>query len=132
MRCSRELPSDGFLFLMFFSQKGESMAEILVAQVQNVFSVSDAEYRKGKRIAEKILKLLDRPKYRGRGYTTQGLTLSRNSEGAVTIKATGLKEDSVRLSPARGGKLKLGRNIQALAQHLLKDGVLMSFLIQVL
>lgn len=119
----------GCSFSFRFPKKGESMQS--VEQVQRVPSVS--EKRSARRIASKILKILDDTKYRLRGFTNkkENFSLTRK-ERLVTIKRPGHPESLVRLDPSLSGKMKLRRNIDALETHLLKDGILLSYLIQVL
>lgn len=100
------------------------------SEVEKIVTVSVP--RKAKKLASKILRILDRPEVRYRGWESQGICVSRDEEGVVIIKAPRSVGLSVRLNPDLGNRLKSkSRNIDLLAGHLFKDEILYGALLQV-
>lgn len=85
--------------------------------------------REAKRLAERILYLLDRPKYRGgREYKGgSGIRFCRDKNGLLTIRCQ-QQEIAVALSPDKSNRLKKRTNILLCAKLLAKNGLIMNSL----
>ena len=84
--------------------------------------------REAHRLAERILYLLDRPKYRGgREYSQGGIKFSRDKNGLVTIRYQ-QEELTVFLSPDKSNRLKKRKNISRLINKLLVNELVMKWM----
>jgi len=97
----------------------------------DVVVISSSSRRVAKRIAQVILRRLDKVENWKRGIVKGATTITRNGE-SVTVKITGLTEFSVKLDPCQGsGQLKPKRdNIKKLSERLVMDDSVLTSLNQ--
>ncbi len=97
----------------------------------DVVVISSSSRRVAKRIAQVILRRLDKVENWKRGIVKGSATITRDGE-SVTVKIIGLPEFSVKLDPCQGsGQLKPKRNnIKKLSERLVKDDSVLTSLNQ--
>lgn len=96
--------------------------------------VSVSQSRNAKRIAARLLWILDRARFRSRNaeFSAFGMVAKRTQEGTVTIKVSGT-EIASRLSPDKSNRLKSKRgNIDTLASRLTQHSAVLAHLCQVM
>jgi len=104
----------------------------LTAQADIVSSSSSLEIRTARRIATRLLWILDRVRFRLREYTGMGISMKRDDSGLVVIRVPRAELIS-RLSPDRSKKLKSKRsNIDELALRLVQNPSVLAYLGQVM
>ena len=118
----------GFLENLF-SHLGDSFMAEVTAQAG---VVSSTVTRSARRIATRLLWILDRVRFRNRAYSANGLVAWRDDDGNVVIKVPRAELFS-RLVPDKSKKLKSKRaNIQLLASRLVQNEAVLSHLTQVM
>jgi hypothetical protein len=106
------------------------MTEVQADQSQ----VSVSQTRTAKRIAARLLWILDRARFRSRNaeYSAFGMVAKRSQDGTVFIKVLGI-EFASKLSPDRSNRLKSKRgNIDFLASRLTQHSAVLAHLCQVM
>lgn len=106
------------------NEKGRSMVKQAVLDGAQERAVT----RQGERVAEEILRMLDRPAYKFRGAIRGAVSIVRSRKG-VEVKVTKDLLMEVRLV-AKKNRLTNRSNIQILAERLMEDAALFAVLIQ--
>lgn len=102
-----------------------SQTGVRVAALISETNTISTTQREAHRTAERILYLLDRPKYRGgREYSQGGIRFSRDKNGLLTIRCQ-QQEVTVSLSPDKGNRLKKRSNILRLMKLLLVNELIL-------
>ena len=104
-----------------------SQTGVRVAALISETNTISTTQREAKRLAERILYLLDRPKYRGgREYSQggSGIRFCRDKNGLLTIRCQ-QQEVTVSLSPDKGNRLKKRTNILRLSKKLLVNELIL-------
>ena len=124
----------GWVSSCFVSQlQGISMTEVVSVPAEQA-QVSSTQVRAARRIASKLLAVLDRTRFRSlkAEYTAFNMCAKRDEEGVVSVKVAGA-EVTTKLSPDRSNRLKSKRqNIVALATRLAQKSAVISYLSQVM
>ncbi len=102
-----------------------SQTGVRVSALISEINTSSTTQREAHRLAERILYLLDRPKYRGgREHGHGGIRFSRDKNGLLTIRCQ-QQEVTVSLSPDKSNRLKKRANISRLSSKLLVNELIL-------